>query len=186
MSASAQKNCQNHAKALSVSCGKLEQQKRNDKDHERWNFWGWRVDSSCDLIQLQIIWRAKSMKVGAKIILTFLVSGKQFFMADFLQKSPKVGFLIPPRGQNLGNLLWVKKPPHLWICHFWPFDALWLDHGSEWWYQKWAVAPLEWLAPGNRGLCYENWAKKARGTFHHNWRDKLNGASQAGTQWRRN
>ena len=39
------------------------------------------------------------MKVGAKIILTFLVSGKQFFMADFLQKSPKVGFFNSPPPQ---------------------------------------------------------------------------------------
>ena len=46
-------------------------------------------------------------QVWAEIILTFLVSGKQFFTADFLLKSPKVGFFYPPSG-NLGNLGGLK------------------------------------------------------------------------------
>ena len=99
------------------------------------------------------------------------------FHGRFLSEIPKVGVFNSPPARTW-ETAWVKKP-HLWICHFWAFDALWLD-GSEWWYQEWALG--EWPAPGNRGLCYENWAKKALGTFHHNWRDKLNGASQ----WRRN
>ena len=123
-------------------------------------------------------WKKHEGHIGAKIILTFLVWGKQqFFTADFFLKSPKVGVFNSPPARTWETAR-VKKP-HLWICHFWAFDALWLD-GSEWWYQEWALG--EWPAPGNRGLCYENWAKKALGTFHHNWRDKLNGASQ----WRRN
>ena len=43
----------------------------------------------------------------AEIILTFLVSGKQFFTADFLLKSPKVGLFYPP-SENLGNLGGLK------------------------------------------------------------------------------
>ena len=61
------------------------------------------------------------MKVGAKVILTFLVSGKQFFMADFLQKSPKVGFFNSPPQPKSGKSAGLKS--HL-TCEFVIFGLL--------------------------------------------------------------
>ena len=62
------------------------------------------------------------MKVEAKIILTFLVSGKQFFMADFLQKSPKVGFFnSSPQPKKSGKSAGLKS--HL-TCEFVIFGLL--------------------------------------------------------------
>ena len=163
-----------------LPCENLEHQKINDTNHDFLHINGEGLIHQVAPQMIENIMKGKKHEghIGAKIILTFLVWGKQqFFTADFFLKSPKVGVFNSPPARTWETAR-VKKP-HLWICHFWAFDALWLD-GSEWWYQEWA--PGEWPAPGNRGLCYENWAKKALGTFHHNWRDKLNGASQ----WRRN
>ena len=94
----------------------------------------------------------------AEIILTFLVSGKQFFTADFLLKSPKVGFFYPPSG-NLGNLGGLK----VHTCAFVIFGLLtrWLA-GSEWVMGSKMGSRMAWIArPGRKsGLMLRKLGKK--------------------------
>ena len=114
----------------------------------------------------------------AEIILTFLVSGKQFFTADFLLKSPKVGFFYPASG-NLGNLGGLKVP----TCAFVIFGLLtrWLA-GSEWVMGSKMGSRTAWIArPGRKsGLMLRKLGKKGATALFiiTEQRHRLNGAQR--------
>ena len=105
-----------------LPCENLEHQKINDTNHDFLHINGEGLIHQVAPQMIENIMKGKKHEghIGAKIILTFLVWGKQqFFTADFFLKSPKSAFLIPPQ-------LEPGKPPGLksHTCEFVIFGLL--------------------------------------------------------------